>query len=164
MTLRFFYSYFMCCEFVSWKLIIYMFPIAHQDLENHVKVKSLKPHDLKVKIYCQMQIHYSLCIEARIWAKKKIILLFPEMGVTRKIFTQAAAIFFNRFSGYILFSSLGSFVFLFICCFLKLKMYVLIHIRLCRQVSDKNFFTRQIFGNKTTIYAFGKQTISLQIF
>ena len=40
-------------------------------------------------------------------------LLFPEMRVMRKISSQAAAknFFFNRFSGYILFSSLVSFAF-----------------------------------------------------
>ena len=59
------------------------------------------------------------------WKKKK--LLFPEMRVTRKIFTRAVAnFFFNFFSGNILFSSLvssASFVFLlcffFSCLFLK---------------------------------------------
>ena len=44
------------------------------------------------------------------------------------------------------------FVFLFyffVCvCFLKLKIYILIHIWLCGRVSDKNFFTRPVSGNK----------------
>ena len=71
-------------------------------------------------------------------------------------------IFLNRFSGDILFSSLVSFAFFvffsfffFFClfaCFLKLKMYVLIHIQLCGQVSDKKFFTWLISGNKTTFF------------
>ena len=65
-------------------------------------------------------------------------------------------IFRNRFSWDILFSSLVSFaffVFLFFClfvCFLKLKTYILIHIRLCGRVSDKKNFTRSFSGNKTT--------------
>ena len=74
------------------------------------------------------------------------MLLFPEMRVTRKILTRAAATsFFNRFSGDILFYALVSFaffVFLFFCLFvyfLKLKMYILINIRLCGRVSDKKF-------------------------
>ena len=69
----------------------------------------------------------------------KIILLFPEMRVTKKIFTQAAAnLFFNQFFGDILFfssvsfASIGScFLIWFVCCFLKLIMYILLHIRLC---------------------------------
>ena len=64
----------------------------------------------------------------------KIMLLFLEMRVTRKIVTRAAAIFFKIFdqlSGDILFSSLVSFIFfilglllllLFVCCFLNLKI------------------------------------------
>ena len=54
------------------------------------------------------------------------------MRVTRKIFNRVAAnLFFNQFSGDILFSSLVSFVFcglLFFCLFvwiLKLKIYIL---------------------------------------
>ena len=133
--------------------------------------------------------------------KKKLLL--PKMGVTRKVFTREAAnLFFNQFTGDILFPSLVSshfFVFLgffclfvlffpcffcilvfyvclclffpcFFClfvfafcfclclfvpllflyscffmlvcvCFLKLRKYVLIHIRLCASVNDKKIFT-----------------------
>ena len=52
----------------------------------------------------------------------KIMLLFLEMRVTRKIVTRAAAIFlkvFDRFSGSILFSSLvplAFFILVFCCC------------------------------------------------
>ena len=50
--------------------------------------------------------------------RPKKIFLFPEMRVTRKIFTRAAAKFFlTRFSGYIIFSSLVSFTFLYSCFF-----------------------------------------------
>ena len=76
-------------------------------------------------------------------------------------------IFFNRFSGDILFSSLVSlfsfilvFFCLFICCFLKLKIYIPIHVRLSGRVNDKNLFTRSISGNKTTFF-FGLTTASL---
>ena len=68
------------------------------------------------------------------------MLLFPEMRVTRKISTGRPQIcFFNRFSGDIIFSSfvfffLGGFLLVF---FLKLKIYIPIHIRLCGRVSDK---------------------------
>ena len=74
--------------------------------------------------------------------KKKKILLFPEMHMTRKIITGVAAnLFFNRFFGYILFSSFLLFIFFFcfFVCFLKLKLYILIQIRLCGRVSDKKF-------------------------
>ena len=98
-------------------------------------------------------------------------------------------IFLNRFSGNILFSSLVSFVFLyswvcfvlyswvcfvfvFFClfflfffglfvCLMKLKFYILIHIRLCGWMSDKKNFTRPISGNKTTFIGHtfeGKET------
>ena len=61
--------------------------------------------------------------------QKKKKLLFPEMRVTRKIFTRAAAnlFFLIRFSGDILFSSLVAFaffVFLFfvlLCLFFEIK-------------------------------------------
>ena len=72
--------------------------------------------------------------------------------------------FFNRFSGDVLFFYLVSFaffVFLFFflflslfACFLKLKTYILIHIRPCGRVSDKMFFTLPISGNKTTFFGF----------
>ena len=54
---------------------------------------------------------------------KKIILLFPEMRVTRKIFTRTAAIFFNFFYRRYLFSSFASFAF-FDSCFLLLLFLV----------------------------------------
>ena len=73
------------------------------------------------------------------------------MRVTRKTFAQAAANLFllNWFSGDIHHSSLVSSAFfilaflfdsLFICCVLKWKMYILIHIRLCGRVSDQKKF------------------------
>ena len=84
---------------------------------------------------------------------QKNILLFPEIRVT-KIF-----LLFNRFSVDILFPSLVSFTFfcillffLLFTCFLKLKIYIPIHIRLRRRVSDKNFFTRPISRKKTTFF------------
>ena len=43
--------------------------------------------------------------------------------------------------------------FMLVCvCFLKLRKYVLIHIRLCASVNDKKIFTWPIFGNKTTFF------------
>ena len=51
--------------------------------------------------------------------------------------------FFNWFSWDIFFSSSVSFAFLFFwlfLCFLNLKIYILIQIRLCGRVSDKNIF------------------------
>ena len=75
-----------------------------------------------------------------IFIRQKKILLFPEMRVTRKIFARAVAnlFFLNLFSGNILFSSLVSFVvvFCFFCLFvyfLKLKVYILIHVAYERQ-------------------------------
>ena len=75
-----------------------------------------------------------------IFIRQKKILLFPGMRVTRKIFARAVAnlFFLNLFSGNILFSSLVSFVvvFCFFCLFvyfLKLKVYILIHVAYERQ-------------------------------
>ena len=72
-------------------------------------------------------------------AKKKK-LLFPEMQVTRKIFTRAATNFALLVFLLVLF---------LLVCFLKLKIYILIHIQLCRWVSD---FTGSISGNNTTFF------------
>ena len=91
---------------------------------------------------CKLQVYsiVSVCLR---WYKAK-----KKMQVTRKTFTRAAAnSIFNRFSGDIIFSSLvyfASFVFLFFfaclfVCFFKVKIYILIHIRLCGWVSEKNF-------------------------
>ena len=67
--------------------------------------------------------------------------------------------FLSRFSRDIIFSSLVYFAFLilvflllFVWCFLNLKMYILMHIRLCGRVSDK-VFTWPISGNKTTFFS-----------
>ena len=57
------------------------------------------------------------------WQGQKIMLLFPEMRVTRGISTWAAAnLFFYRFSGDIIFSSLVSLAF-FICWFFWLFVF-----------------------------------------
>ena len=92
--------------------------------------------------------------------RPKKLLLFPEMWVTIKIFTRASAnyfffIHFPEISSFLL-QSLLLFWFLFFClfvlCFLKLKVYILIHIWLCGRVSDKKTFTRPISGNKTNFF------------
>ena len=75
-----------------------------------------------------------------------------------KILLPGGRIFFNRFSGDILFLSLLSFAFSYSCfcfllvCSLKSKIYMLLQIRLCGQVIDKKFFIRPISGNKTTFF------------
>ena len=48
----------------------------------------------------------------------------------------------------VLFPSLVSFAFFF----LKIKKYILIHIQLSGQASDKNFFTRPISRSSTTFF------------
>ena len=48
---------------------------------------------------------------------------------------------------------------LFVWCFLKLKMYILIHIWICGRVSDKKISTWPISGNKTSF--FGLNTLFL---
>ena len=71
-------------------------------------------------------LHLDYCVS--ILPKKKNLL-----SVTRKIFTQAAAFLFHQ-------------------CFLKLRLYILIHIRLCERVTDKNVFKKPISGKKTTLF------------
>ena len=80
----------------------------------------------------------------------------------RRANSQTISSYAVRFFTYILFFSLHSFaffVFLFVFCllvcllFLKLKRYILIHIRLCGWVSDIKIFIRPISGNKTTFLA-----------
>ena len=67
--------------------------------------------------------------------------------MTRKIFTRAAANLFSLIDFPEILSSLPQF--LLLICFLKLKIYILIHIRLRGRVSDKNIFSRLTSGNKT---------------
>ena len=66
------------------------------------------------------------------------------MQVARKIFTRVATnLIFDQFSGDIFFSSLVSFSFfvcLIICCFLSLKMNIIIHMWLCGRVRDETKF------------------------
>ena len=89
---------------------------------------------------------------------KKIILLFPEMRVMRKNFIRAAAnlffqAIFRKYSlFFITFDTFFDSCLFVVCCFLKWKMYILIHIRLCGWVSDKNIFTRPISENKTLFF------------
>ena len=84
---------------------------------------------------------------------------FRKYGWREKFSSGGRISFFNRFSEDI--SFLLKFLWLFLVlvfflfffgCFLKLKMYILIHIRLCRQVSDKKFFTPPISGTKTAVF------------
>ena len=113
------------------------------------------------------------------------------MRATRKIFTRAAVnlFFLTDFPeifyfllqfllyfcilGFALFCILGFALFLFFfvffvlfffglfVCLMKLKFYILMHIRLCGWMSDKKNFTRPISGNKTTFIGHtfeGKET------
>ena len=93
----------------------------------------------------------------------KLYQCYFKLGQKKK-YSWPQIYFFNRSSGNILFSSSVSFSFfwnlVFFCfwffwlfvCFLKLKIYILIHIRLCGRVSDKKIFTRPISGNKATFF------------
>ena len=111
-------------------------------MENCKQILKFQTYDVK---------HFLLNSEA----KKKIILLFPEMRVMRKISSVRPQIyFFKRFSGDILFSSLVFLLFLILVLlllFFEMKN-ILTHNRLCGRVSDKNIFTRPISENKTTFF------------
>ena len=73
-----------------------------------------------------------------------------------------------RFSTDIFFSSFAFSCFVFLVClfgvflgffslfFLKSKIYIMIHIRLCGRVSARKIFTRPISGNKTTFFGLSK--------
>ena len=98
------------------------------------------------------------------WAKKKKkILLFPEMRVTRKIFTRAPADFFFinfpkilSFLQFLLFFCIlvffSFFFFVFACVIFKIKNKYSDTHSIMRWVSNKKKFTRPIFGNKTTFF------------
>ena len=103
-----------------------------------------------------------LCNRSKISALgQKKLPLFPEIRMTGKIFTWTAAnlfifidfseIFSFLFKFLLLFCILVSFC-LFIWCFLKLKMCIMIHNQLWGRLSDKKFFTRPISGNKTIFF------------
>ena len=90
---------------------------------------------------------------------KKLILLSPEIRVTRKIFTRATTFFnfsiaFPEIFSFLHYSLLLFFWFLFLLllllfyCSLSLKMYTLILIQLRGRESDKIIFTQPIPGNK----------------
>ena len=94
------------------------------------------------------------------WDITMLLLLFPEIRVTKKILTRLAEnlfflinfpeIFSFLIEFLLLFCILGFFASLFV--FLKLKMYILVHLWLCDQVSDKKIFARRISGSKTTFF------------
>ena len=69
--------------------------------------------------------------------------------------SQTKSSYLFRFFTDILFSFLVSFAFcLLALVFFKLKIFILIHIRLCGRVSDKKIFTRPISGNQNTFFGF----------
>ena len=74
----------------------------------------------------------------------------PQIFFFLSIFRRYSLSFFSFFCFLLLLFFL--FVCLFICCFLKSKMYILIHIRLSGRVSHKKIFTRPISGNKTIFF------------
>ena len=123
---------------------------------------------------------YELLNRCLLVRPKKIILLFPEIRVTRKIFTRAAA---NLFIFYSIFWWYSLFVISFFCFFLLLffvvvclmffepnplsanptkwlntlkqfvgTLHILMHIRLYGRVSDKMFFTRSISGRRLVFF------------
>ena len=129
-------------------------------LEEHLRHLKRDPWSQPCTKY-RTEVHCRLTKKDELRQKKKNEKKRLKIGVMRKMFTRVAAnLFLYRFSGDILFSSLVSFdffafLFFFFAClfvFLKSKMYILTHIRLCRRVSDKGIFTRPISGNKTTFF------------
>ena len=64
-----------------------------------------------------------------------------------KLISQRFSLFLFSFLCFILYFCFCPFV-----CLLKLKIYILIHIWLCRWVSDKKSFTHLICWNKTTLF------------
>ena len=98
-------------------------------------------------------------LQKKVFLGQKKILLFPEMRVTRKIFTRAAAnLFFQS-----IFRRYSLFFFSFFCFFCILVVVVVVFVffaclfvfwnfRLYGRVSDKKIFTRPISGNKTNFF------------
>ena len=74
-----------------------------------------------------------------------------DISVSRQIFSDGNI---HRYSPFFF----SFFWFLSRCCFFvclfvfKLKIYILLHIRQCRRVNDKKFFTQPISGHKITFF------------
>ena len=91
------------------------------------------------------------CNDNRQDTEAKKNLLFPEMWMTSKIFTRAAANLFFLIDFLTIFSFLlFLLLFLYPCflclfvCFLKSKIYILIHIQQCGRVSDEKISPGQL--------------------
>ena len=84
-----------------------------------------------------------------------VLLDFPQILFKTTIFSFSFSSLVSFFFCF-LYSSLVSFAFCVCmcccCCFSKQKISIQIHIRLCRQVSDKRVFIQQIYGNKTNFF------------
>ena len=74
----------------------------------------------------------------------------PQIYFFKSIFRRYSLFFFSFFCFFDY-----CFFCLFVRCFLKWKMYILIHIWLCGRVSDKKSFNKPISGNKTTFFGLG---------
>ena len=115
---------------------------------------------------CKSQITLGCSCRNNIWLNQSFAAVFQyrwswkfcnihtKTPVLESLFNRVTLKLLLRFSTDIVFSSLVPFAFcllviLFIF-FLKLKTYILIHIRLCRWVGDKNILTWPISRNKTT--------------
>ena len=86
---------------------------------------------------------------------KKKYSCFRKCGWRGKSSPGRPQIYFNPIFSFLLWLLLLSLFSCFLCffvCFLKLKIYILIHIRLCGRVSNKKIFTRPICRNKTTFF------------
>ena len=112
-----------------------------QVFKNSFIFKKKKPWAATCTYLVWVILHNKLMGPEKSWSGRPhihFLMDFPE------IFSFLCFFFFLAFLYYCLFFLL--------VCFLKLKIYILKHIRLCGRVSDKYFFTRSFFGNKTTFF------------
>ena len=143
------------------------------DIELISSTAALRTGNGKALLILRQVTKYLVKLNIEIFDKHKArenALVFENVGDEKNHHPGGRNFFCNPFSGYILFCSLVSFayfvflLFLFILfyfilfyfclfvCFLKIKIYVPIQIRLCGRMNDKKKFTRPISGSKITFF------------
>ena len=143
-----FFFFFFCFKFVSRdkKITVYL-----ESQKNMFFIHLLLTGDLQ----CFFPVPFLKILSLFRYLKQKKYSFFQKCRWLEKSSFRQLKKFFNQFSRDILFFCFVCFFVFFFClfvCFLKLKKNILIHIWLCRQVSDKKIFNRLISGNKTTFF------------
>ena len=136
------------------------------DIELILSTAALRKGNGKALLILRQVTKYLVKLNIEIFDKHKAkenALVFENASDEKNLHPGGRKFFCNPFSGYTLFCSLVSFAFfvflffffVFFClfvCFLKIKIYIPIQIRLCGRMNDKKNFTRPISGSKITFF------------